>query len=402
MSGIKREKILAPCSPNNDPSNVDVGLLIERLLLFDKFIMETRRLHELPVLCKIIGLDDTIRILNSGALQFHFNPRPVACINTCSGYFKGAHGLDIIPGIDFRYTNLTYRDKILSDNLSQTITKLELKGRKARLLHELVSEKIIPPISDEGRIAQGIITETIYSDIGLVKKGMAKTIKAKIGIIINPDEFEMSVHQDEKGAVFTTDLMQKLNIDETTMRDILSRGSFLASPLAHGLEILKLHNAAIDLSPNDLIMANTTNAILLGDTTPYVTRLRRLLKLANLITPSEPGINPHFNIRKLIQIRKTPECKAFRELVIDSNSKSDEELLDYFSDIRARAGSFVAWDWLKYLGYLPLPYRLALPSTILLKLKNRFFPVDEARLFLDKQYPSIFNKDEFYSFNGKS
>src|SRR5437588_9466656 len=54
---------------NGEVGGVDFDSLIERLLLFDGYVLRTVRLKEIPFLVRGLGYDQTLELLNSGLIQ---------------------------------------------------------------------------------------------------------------------------------------------------------------------------------------------------------------------------------------------------------------------------------------------------------------------------------------------
>lgn len=70
-----RSKLLAPCANRKDGTKFEIeflaGEFLERLILFDKFILDSIRLQEIPHLIKVFGYSRVLELLNSGFLLIH-------------------------------------------------------------------------------------------------------------------------------------------------------------------------------------------------------------------------------------------------------------------------------------------------------------------------------------------
>ncbi|HEX3034416.1 MAG TPA: hypothetical protein VHT73_04675, partial [Thermodesulfobacteriota bacterium] len=64
-----RSRLLAPCAIRKEGSDIEVDFLagefLERLILFDKFILDSIRLREIPHLVRLFGDEPILELLKS-------------------------------------------------------------------------------------------------------------------------------------------------------------------------------------------------------------------------------------------------------------------------------------------------------------------------------------------------
>src|SRR6266849_5380771 len=74
-----RTRLIGPCAsrlvnrdgqPLNDVA-LDLGAFLRRILLFEKYILESMNLWELPHLLRHLGWEGLNAVVESGALRFH-------------------------------------------------------------------------------------------------------------------------------------------------------------------------------------------------------------------------------------------------------------------------------------------------------------------------------------------
>ncbi len=73
---------------------LDVGGLVRRLLLFDTYILYSVRLKEVPDLVRHFGLDGTLVLLSSGALE-------IRC--ECAQFMEGQFKTPPAPPLTFQF-----------------------------------------------------------------------------------------------------------------------------------------------------------------------------------------------------------------------------------------------------------------------------------------------------------
>src|SRR5260370_20330727 len=72
-----RTRLIAPCATRREEIlddmvvDLDVGALLRRILLFDRYIVESWRLAEFAPLIRMLGADGVSSLLRSGAVGIH-------------------------------------------------------------------------------------------------------------------------------------------------------------------------------------------------------------------------------------------------------------------------------------------------------------------------------------------
>jgi len=72
-----RKQLIAPCATRREAIlddivvDLDLGALLRRILLFDRYIVESWRLAEFAPLIKQLGADGVLSLLRSGAVGIH-------------------------------------------------------------------------------------------------------------------------------------------------------------------------------------------------------------------------------------------------------------------------------------------------------------------------------------------
>lgn len=89
-----RASLLAPCKTLD--GQLDVGALLQRLLLFDRYIIHSERLSEVPLLIQTFGLEVFLELLRTRALAFECTPISVAQNGSLRGLPHLSYQFDIV------------------------------------------------------------------------------------------------------------------------------------------------------------------------------------------------------------------------------------------------------------------------------------------------------------------
>ena len=79
-----RSRLIAPCATRVFPGDeilFDLGAFLWRALLFEKYIVKSVRLREVPYLVKVFGLDGFFQLLDSGFIIFDCDPTNIGETN---------------------------------------------------------------------------------------------------------------------------------------------------------------------------------------------------------------------------------------------------------------------------------------------------------------------------------
>lgn len=71
----RRTRLLAPCANRKEGTKLEINFLVEefleRLILFDKYILDSIRLQEILHLVRLFGYTPVLELLKSGSLLIH-------------------------------------------------------------------------------------------------------------------------------------------------------------------------------------------------------------------------------------------------------------------------------------------------------------------------------------------
>jgi hypothetical protein len=166
---------------------------------------------------------------------------------------------------------------------------------------------------------------------------------------------------------------------------------------------MQAHTAMVSLKPREMPLVEAKFDFIARQLNPdrQARRLTRVLELVDLPDLAADGMATRTNVERLLELRGTPECAAFRDWLWSADDVSDAEIQDRFTALRARLGAFAhtttgkAIRWaigtgaglIPGAGFVLGPVAGALDSFV----AEKVLPDRGPLTFLGDQYPSLFN-----------
>lgn len=389
------------CSKPNSKNKralFDLQSLINKLILFDKFILYSPNLYEISHIVYAIGLNDTLTLLSSGALKLCPELRLVGQVAQTQGFGE------VLPLGHYRimYGYAHSREEWISKQLQnirvQGLKHAEFKKLKLAVVNAL--ENNFLQDSDSEFLRQ--TNEDLSHGKGL-KKATSIVLSKMRGIDVESKDFSIKLHQvGEQDFRVETNLGDLLNLDGIEMHKIVESAVLGVASLNQRIAEMKIHNAISgfleDESPlfgdrlEFILQSYSLNPNIIEENFNHILKVRAFPVIVS-------NDAQRINIERLLEVRKSQEFRAFREWLKEINNSDDSEVNEMFDDIRSRLGiiaqgragkatRFLVSTLAGFTGVLPGIGLGIFDSFILEKL----LPYSGVVAFMDKLYPSIFQK----------
>jgi hypothetical protein len=131
--------------PDQQPVVVDIGLLVRRLILFDKVIVKSARLREVPALIRAFGRDGFAHLLDIGLIRF-------SCGFTSIITDISRNGVRHVPQYHFSFglAQLADTDAVLEKNFLCLQTIAGLKNSERESIEQAIRRSLVQPGSTYG------------------------------------------------------------------------------------------------------------------------------------------------------------------------------------------------------------------------------------------------------------
>jgi hypothetical protein len=302
-------------------TNVDIGMLVRRLVLFDEVIIRSIRFRELPVLVRAFGEGGLRALVDANLLHFF-------CDQLFAITDVATNGTRSLPPFHFNVGIARMADP--PDRLRKEFHGLQtisgLKNSQRAAIEEAVWNSQIRYPSEFGDVLLKHVDSELRSSSPALKNGMIEQLR------------RLNLKSDLSSYDFD------LQIDETSERVFriqapFSRDFGLAQEESHKI----VHSgvtSAVNLSQRLLEMSE------LSVLTGYREDEASLLfgKLASLISQNPRTIEEQFKrvieiadvpdfkpnqrveVEKLLAVRESNECRAFRDWLTEASDLSDSDL----------------------------------------------------------------------------
>src|SRR5438309_11827432 len=95
-----QSRLISPCArfvPKGEQAIPDVPALFRRLMLFETYILQTIRFKEFVPLVRTLGIQNVLKLLDSGALQLELDPTQIIQVGQMSDGATYRRGKPVLP-----------------------------------------------------------------------------------------------------------------------------------------------------------------------------------------------------------------------------------------------------------------------------------------------------------------
>ncbi len=380
----------------------DLQSLVNKLLLFDTFILYSPNLREIPCLVKAFGFEGTLALLSSGALRISCEVRLVSQVGQTDFLVPGGKALPL-GSYSVLYGYADDRRKWISAQLKKVGTPA-LNNNQIKKLKQAVVEALEKNyLQDYDSEVLQQTNNDLASNRG-IKLATAIALEKEKGIKAKPDDFSIRLHQtDEQHFRVETNLVETFSLDEVEVHKVVEKAVLGIAGLNQRIAEMKVHNALSGFLESETPLFGDKLEFLVRACDPNKTeenfnRVFRLKEFPDVMVDSSPKVD----IEKLLEVRSSKEIREFREWLRKIDTASDSEIIDQLNSLRSKLGVFAQGKAGKtsrlvlstLAGFVPgvgtlVGLGLGTVDTFLLE---KILPYSGIVAFVDKLYPSIFQQ----------
>lgn len=310
-----RKRIIGRCGaylPSPEAINVDVGLVLRRLLLFDTFILDTIKLLEVPALVETFGARGLTLLLDSGAIRILFDPLTVGQTGQLATELRQQKGTLPLSSYCLSTVSLASKDEFLTMCL-QNVHKASGANRKDLIkLKQMIASTIISNPLNAGEDA----LRAVPSDLERADYFPAllrRAVTEMLHIDIPEERIRTHIHRlDDRDFRVESNLSNLIGIDAPKAHSIQERAILAAADLNMRIEEMRNHNALSGVLDEDAPVLGRKLDFLARAISPQQQdqHFVRVVDLAGLPTNRE-GIK--IDVERLLEVRASRECREFRQ-----------------------------------------------------------------------------------------
>jgi len=325
MSDLRRRIFATTFSDaNNDDVIVDFGSFIERLLLFDTYVLHSRALQEIPHLVQRFGLAAVTRLFKSKAIELSLDISMV-------GFMDEAKDPYIVDAQTFQLLQPRSTEKSFS-TLQQKFDSARLDSwRQLRSALRRALRNAPPTSSDLQQAPLDLISDVREAAVSPGR--MAPYVRAALeraNIDHRNQDIRFTVSLVDDKLAFETDLERLFRLSPTRAGKIIRDALMGLSGEISRVHEMRLYNALTPFSDPDtpLFGAHLDHAVrALHPGTP-TGAFYRVVEVKDLPDLRRPEVAETVDLHALLNARRSPEAAAFRQWLWTAADLSDEEIAE--------------------------------------------------------------------------
>lgn len=330
-----REAVFAECA--DEGGTFDLASLAERLLLFERVIVRSVRLEEVPPLVDAMGVDGLTRLINSGALSLD-----------CNAYAFGNYQNG--PVQPFTYTITCVKGV---ERLNETVKRrIQAAVRAIPDARKVQREKLANALERKGavRMAEDFLasaladtTRDLVGNLSAEHEAIALAAGEIVGMKIRPADLKVRVHQEKETRFHVENNLLQIGLDEARAHKVIEGALLAVATTEQKLEQMRTHASVAIFREEEVRVLQAKISFawdqVLGD--GQAKRLDRVLTIAGFPDFADAVETRTLDFARLLDVRESPECVAFRHWLRTTEEVPDGELSERIRSVQNKAGALV-------------------------------------------------------------
>jgi hypothetical protein len=395
----------------NHVVSVDLASLLVRLFLFETTIIRSVWLEDIEQLVTPFGADGLIQLFRQNAIKVHCDSYTVGETGRARADLNFADNNKRLPLNSYSYSVILVKDQ--DDKIQKNIESIGSlpnlpPGVGIYLADELQKNLVLRPDSFSKAVFDGF-----YGDLRNGNEVVKTALEIElIRLGVKPRHLRVRVEETaSEDFRLDTNISLLYNISELTAHEIGNRALMAVARLNVEIALMMTYSAISGLNESDVPLLRGTLGLIgsFVGSTNNEQQFMRVAQIAGLPLPN-PG-KDKLDVEKILKLRESDNCRAFRDWLKNTNDLSDREIKDRVAGmaatIKAAMGNtstfgkilrFVVSNGLQLatsvLGSLPLAAGASVGiSAIDAFIVDRIIPKDSIVSFLGREYPSVFKSN---------
>jgi hypothetical protein len=389
-------RLLAPIAiqgKNNVVTSIDLNAFVTRVLLFDTLLLQTIWLEDVRLLSQAFGAEGIEQLFQANALRLVCESLNVAEIGRARAALNFAENNKKLPLGSYSFSAIRVQRQ--EQKIEEGISRLE-PSLQAHATANLIQ-------IDPQEFSKTVF-ESFYADLrrnSTIAKSALEVELRRLGI--KPKRLELTISEvDPEDFRVESNLESEYGLSKQVAHDIVGRSLIAIAGLNHRFAEMMLHSALSGITDADIPLMEGKLGFLAGLVSEQVSaehRFERVVTVAGIPTPIFGSTR--VDAGRLLELRESDECRAFRDWLSRTDEMSDKEIktrvAGLISKLRAmpnsRTGKVVRFIVSNGLSFIPphigIPASLGF-STLDSFVIDRLAPKDNVIGFLSDSYPSVF------------
>jgi hypothetical protein len=408
-----RNRLLAPAAEvkAKDPEQIEflAGEFVERLLLFEEYMLESIRLKEIPHLVRLFGYSPVLELLKSGKLKIYCDAVTMASTGQVGGAVESRRVKGNLPlcSYCFDMVRVAYYKDYIHKNLQQIHEMDGISHKEAKKLKLAVVERLV--LFPELALRQ-IHTQTIEDLKNLdpaIRFAIASRIQNHIHQEIDPNLLEVKIEFiDETDFRVESNIETKFGLDKQLAHKIVERGLLGIGRRNQRIAQMEAFNSLVGFKSDEVNLIDRKMDFLIRKLSheTYLDKFQKVLFIKGLPDFSLAASEGRIDLVKLLEVTESRECIDFRTWLWSQETINPDELKEMleafsqkFKDFRqTQLGKTIYWLVSNGLGFIP---KIGILASLGLSFYDEFLakdvlPKEGAITFINNKLPTVYKETQ--------
>jgi hypothetical protein len=410
VKGNIQDRLIAPCAtvqttPSSVSVSTDIPALLNRLLLFEDYFLQSIRLKEFESLVPNLGLENVLLLLDSGALKIDLNPTQFGQTGQTARSL-GIREKEPLPLLSYSFSLI--RSPYENDYLVRSVEEVhhalfDVHTRNDLMKLEGAILRAVMPIPED---AGGAAILAFDSDLKVNSPIFRTALLSRLRLMPNFTAQESDVSLTIR-PIDDTDYVVETNLESFGLTKEETHKTVESSLLAAGylnrrIEDMENYNALSGVIDDELFLLGQKLKVLAGSVSPKGKEetFDKVLRIGHFPSFDFQPPTKQFDMEKFLKIRDSKECRAFRDWLKRAQFLDEREIHLQVGSLRARLGTLVHGTTGKIIRFALSNVAGLNPVTGLAVgaldtfIVEKLLPLSGPAMFLDAMYGSLFDQNK--------
>jgi hypothetical protein len=373
--------------------SVDLGTFVTRILLSKTYVLQSVQLTDLMLLTQAFDQSGILTLFRADALKIYYDTFTIGQTGQARADLNFSDNNKRLPPCSYSFSEVRLADQEYRFEIACSSLNPELQD-------SIKTNRIVSP-ADFKSTAFGGFYDDIRRKPLVLEAAVRHDLKTRG---IKAKRLKLSVEEiDSEDFRVENNLMSEYGISERMAHGVIERAILASADLNLRIVQMKACEALSGIAEKDLpvLQAKFDAAAGLVQTSDGEKRFKRVARITGLQTPIFGQTK--VDAEKLLKIRESDDCRAFRDWLANTASLSEKEVKDRIRGLNARIRHAVNSNPGKTirvlisagLGFVPHTAGMVSvgASIVDMFILERLAPRDAVVAFLSDLYPSMFTRD---------
>lgn len=371
--------------------SVDLGTFVTRILLSETYVLQSAQANDLELLTHAFDQSGILTLFQADALDIYYDTFTIGQTGQARAALNFRDNNKRLPLCSYSFSEVRAADQ-------EQRFEAAYRGLDPKLQETIKANRIVTPPDFKVNVFGGFYRD-IRSNPVVLEAAVRHDLKTRG---IKAKNLKLSVEEtDPEDFRVENNLASEYGISEQMAHQVIERSILAVAGLSALFVQMKICDALSGITEKDLpvLQAKFGAAVNLVQTGTGEKQFERVAKLAGLEGPVFGRTK--VDAEKLLKIRESDDCRAFRDWLADTNSLSDKEITDRVRGLNAQIRHAINSTPGKTLRFLVNAGLSLVPHAIVSLgegavdtfILERLAPRDAVVAFLSDLYPSVFKKE---------